>query len=287
MSKRHQHIEDLLSLIDKAEGTFDLPWRKGNTRPVNLSSGRPYRGINTLTLMVSQMVHSFENSVWLTFKQALALGGCIRKGEKGSKIIFYKTIPEEQRKPDSNGFVIRFSTAFNISQIDGIDLPAIEDKPGTIEAYAQARGFCDNIPIPVEYGGDMACYIPSHDKVLMPEESTFFDTDSGTASQHFLSTLLHEFAHGTGHKSRLDRFNKPRDLPTIAYEELIAEIAASLLSIDLGIETTICDDHAKYLASWKKIIKDEPNVLLRAASAAEKAIDVLQSYQVPIMVAAE
>jgi len=288
MSKRHQHIEQLVKMIDQAEGIFDLPWRRSESRPINLSSMRPYRGINTLSLMVSQMVHDYKSPYWLTFKQALNMDGCVRKGEKGTKIIFYKPIPVEQRKDPDRKFIVRFTTAFNLDQIDGIDVKVEADQRlSTIQSFADARAFCANIPVPVEHGGDRACYIPSQDKILMPEEASFFDTPNATASQNYLATLLHEHIHGTGHSSRLDRFKGEYNIEARAKEELIAEAGAALLSIDLGITISVCDDHAQYLAHWKKHIKDDPNFLIQAISQAEKAIDVLTDYQTEMLMAAE
>lgn len=286
MTKRHDYIAELLDMVDKAEGHCDLPWRQRTTRPTNLSSLNPYRGINRINLMISQIVSEYRSGYWLTFKQALTLDGCVRKGEKGRKILFYRPIPEEKQKPEGPKFVIRYASVFNLDQIDGIGMPDLEAKPQTIDPYERARAFCANVPVPVIHGDKGAFYSPSRDEIHMPAETDFHDTDSATASQHYLSVLLHEMAHSTGHKSRLDRFPAERTRESVAYEELIAEAAASLLSMELGIETTICEDHAKYLASWKSAIKDDPFVLIRAMSAAEKAIDVLNTYQVDELEAA-
>lgn len=286
MTKRHDYIAELLDMVDKAEGHCDLPWRQRTTRPTNLSSLNPYRGINRINLMISQIVSEYRSGYWLTFKQALTLDGCVRKGEKGRKILFYRPIPEEKQKPGGPKFVIRYASVFNLVQIDGIEMPDLEPKPQTIDPYERARAFCANVPVPVIHGDNGAFYSPSRDEIHMPAETDFHDTNSATASQHYLSVLLHEMAHSTGHKSRLDRFPAERTRESVAYEELIAEAAASLLSMELGIETTICEDHAKYLASWKSAIKDDPFVLVRAMSAAEKAIDVLNTYQVDELEAA-
>lgn len=279
MTNRHDYIAELLEMVDKAEGHCDLPWRQRTTRPTNLSSLNPYRGINRINLMIAQIVLEYSSGYWLTFKQALSLDGCVRKGQKGRKILYYSPIPEEKQKPDGPTFVIRYASVFNLDQIDGIELPDLEAKPQTIDPHETARAFCTNIPVPVIHGDNGAFYSPSRDEIHMPAETDFHDTDSATASQHYLSVLLHEMAHSTGHKTRLDRFSGERTKQSVAYEELIAEAAASLLCLELGIEATISEDHAKYLASWKSAIKDDPFVLVRAMSAAEKAIDVLNAYQ--------
>lgn len=279
MNNRHAYIQDLLEMVEKAEGHCDLPWRQHTTRPTNLSSHKPYRGINRIALMVAQIKTDYQSGYWLTFKQALDLGGCVRKGEKGRKIVYYSPIPEEKQKPDGPTFVIRYASVFNIAQIEGVAIPLEPTKPQTFDRYERARAYCANIPVPVIHGTDGAFYCPSRDEVHMPAETDFHDTDSATASQHYLSVLLHEFAHSTGHKTRLDRFSKERTVESVAYEELIAEAASALLSLELGIETTLIEDHAKYLASWQSAIKEDPFVLVRAMSAAEKAIDILNAYQ--------
>lgn len=229
--------------------------------------------------MIAQILLEYSSGYWLTFKQALSLDGCVRKGQKGRKILYYSPIPEEKQKPDGPTFIIRYASVFNLDQIDGIELPSPDPKPQTFDPYEQARAFCANVTVPLIHGIDGAFYSPSRDEIHMPVETDFHDTESATASQHYLSVLLHEMAHSTGHKTRLDRFSGERTREGVAYEELIAEAASSLLSMELGIETTICEDHAKYLASWKSAIKDDPSVLVRAMSAAEKAIDVLNTYQ--------
>lgn len=279
MTNRHQYIEDLLDMVEKAEGHAELPWRQHTQRPTNLSSSKPYRGVNRVNLMVGQLLKSYSTGYWMTFKQALDLGGCVRKGEKGRKILFYSPIPEEKQKPNGPTFVVRYASVFNLDQIDGIELQHEQNSETTLDAFETARTYCENIPVPVIHGPQGAFYSPSKDEIYMPPETDFFDTGTATASQHYLSVRLHELAHSTGHKSRLDRFSGERTIESVAFEELIAEAAASLLSLELGIETVICEDHAKYLASWKSAIKDDPSVLVRALSAAEKAIDVLNAYQ--------
>ena len=279
MTKRHQYMQALLDMVASAKGHAELPWRKPTARPTNAASGRPYRGVNRVNLMVSQLSQGFGEGHWMTFRQAQKAGGAVRKGERGTKIIFYKRLEEDERKEGRPDFLLRTASVFNIEQIDGVDTPDADTRPRTQGAYEAARAFCSNIPVALEHRAGRAFYSPAHDRIVMPPEADFRDTGSATASQHYLSVLLHELAHATGHKSRLDRFPAERTKETTAYEELIAESTAALLSLELGIEATLIPDHAQYLSSWQSVIAEDPGVLVRAMSAAEKAIDLLWSYQ--------
>lgn len=277
MNNRHKHLDALIAKVKAAETTHDLPWHRGVHRPTNMSTGRAYRGVNTLNLLLAGFVREYETPYWMTFNQARKMDGMVRKGEKGTGIVFFKPIIDPETGESRP--VIRFSTVFNIEQIAGIEAPAMPERPSTHMALDTARAFAANIPVPVEHTGDMACYIPSKDKILMPPETSFFDTETACASQHYLSVLLHEQVHSTGHKSRLDRLASIGAKKDYAFEELIAEIGAALLGIDLGVAMTVRDDHASYLKSWQSAIGDDPAILMKAAAAAEKAIDLLTSYQ--------
>ena len=130
----------------------------------------------------------------------------------------------------------------------------------------------------VEYGGSSACYVPATDTIHMPKADMFVDTTDATATQSFYSTLLHEHVHWTGHKSRLNRLKaKGKFSSDYAYEELIAELGSVILAVQLGIEVQPTPDHAKYINTWLTGLKDEPNALTRAMTAAGKAVAYLES----------
>ena len=279
MKNRHDHLTNLINMIEKAEGIWELPWRRGETRPVNLATGRPYRGINTINLIVSQWFFEYETPYWLTYKQAQSQGGQVRKGERGTKILFYRQLDETEKPDQTQRFVTRYSTVFNFDQIDNVSLPELPQKDNSYSALTKARAFCESIPVPVIHDGSSAFYSPGRDEIHMPSEDSFFDTKDATGSEHYVSTLLHEMVHATGHKSRLDRFPSEFSRENRAREELVADIGSALLGIDLGVSASIRNDHAEYLAHWKSFIKDDPKCLQKAATQAERAIDWLFACQ--------
>ncbi|MGB6231139.1 MAG: zincin-like metallopeptidase domain-containing protein [Litorimonas sp.] len=254
---------------------WELPWRTASALPVNGVTGRRYRGVNLINLSMRAFERGYGRASWMTFRQATSLGGCVRRGERGSKIVFLKPLPTDDDEPVRH--VWRVWTVFNIAQIDGVDLPtpvlpsAAHDR--THGTHAFSRLFLSRLSAPVEHLDCTPCYVPAFDRINLPAEAAFVDTTHLTASQNYLSTLLHEHIHATGHPNRLARFDT--SAPTgsaYAFEELIAEIGAALLARMLGLETEVSESHVAYLSYWQQTIEDDPNALVRAASAAEAAI---------------
>ena len=183
------------------------PWRKTwRTRIVASYDGRRYRGINRVLLPF--MAEECEHMLFLTYKKAQALGGTVRKGSKGFPVYLWNWI--ERADPVTGAPetfpIFRYYTVFNIADCDGIELPEWYVKAtapnGVInnpieECERIVRGYKD-APVMV-YGGDRACYRPSTDTIQVPTLQAF------EGSEEYYSTLFHEFAHSTGHGSRLNR----------------------------------------------------------------------------------
>jgi antirestriction protein ArdC len=259
-----------------------IPWRrtwKQNLAPMNGKTRRPYSGINAFLLACS----GYDSPYWLTFKQAKELGGSVKKGEKSTQVVFWSIL----KKEDENGkekkiFFLRYYNVFNVEQTEDVKLPKksaeLVDLEPQEEFEADAR--CEIISseyltrenIALHHGGDRACYAPHIDSITMPQPDRF---DSAPA---YYSTLYHEMIHSTGHANRLarkgitefDKFGSEQ----YADEELVAEFGASFLCAVSGIEREdTIENTAAYIAGWKKKLKDDPKLVVYAASRAQKAAD--------------
>ncbi len=123
-------------IIESLQGgiiPWQQPWRAGALHPTNLLTKKPYRGVNVLLLWPG----TFTSPYWLTFRQALALGGSVRKGQKGTPIVFWK-VGKQEKEPDSpdaetrRNFILRYYTVFNVDQCDGLNVPDVEENPQEI-----------------------------------------------------------------------------------------------------------------------------------------------------------
>jgi antirestriction protein ArdC len=249
--------------------------------PKNASTGRTYSGINILILWGETIEKAFVGQSWLTFRQALALGGHVRKGERGTSVVYAdRFIPDDakRRAAQSGGearaipFLKRF-TVFNTDQID--DLPdeiataAPPPPPGTIEPRVEALIKAAGIDFRI--GGNRAFYTPSADYVQVPPPAAFFEPIN------WHRTALHELGHASGHSSRLNRdISGSFGSRKYAFEELVAELNAAFCCASLGITPTV--RHADYLASWLEVLREDNRAIVRAASLASKAADYLLGF---------
>ena len=253
------------------------PWRKPWTcqTPANLITQKEYRGLNVFTL-ASQ---GFPSRFWLTFNQATKLGGRIRKGEKSSLVIFWnvgaerETTTQDGEKETSRPFLLRYYSVFNLSQAEGIDIPAsLLQETRTIKTCEQIVA---NMPSPPGFEqSDKAWYSPNNDLVGMPARGLFH------SSEEYYATEFHELAHSTGHPKRLHRenFDSPVSFGSESYskEELIAEMTAAMLCGIAGIEQNTLENSAAYLNTWIARLKSDSRLLVSAASQAQKAADFIQ-----------
>jgi antirestriction protein ArdC len=251
------------------------------TMPANAATGRQYSGINVLILWGAVIEHGFPVQSWLTFRQALSLGGHVRKGEHGTTVVYAdRFIPEdEKRRAQETGedaqaipFLKRF-TVFNIAQCEdlpeglSVALPVWE--PGLlqprVEALIKATG------VDFRIGGNRAFYMPAHDYVQVPPPQAYFETIN------WHRTALHELGHATGHASRLGRdLSGSFGSKKYAFEELVAEMNAAFCCATLGIVPTV--RHADYIGSWLEVLREDNRAIVRAASQASKAADWLLAF---------
>jgi antirestriction protein ArdC len=274
--------------LERGNLTWLQPWQAGRhqagpvSRPLR-AGGKAYRGVNVLMLWAAAIERGYSCPLWLTYKQAAELGGQVRKGEKGSLVVyadkFTKTGTDDKGAdveieiPFMKGY-----TVFNAEQIDNlpghfyVKVPAANTAINRLETVDT---FFANTKANVQHGGNRAFYSPGRDVVQMPELQTFRDSEA------FYGTLGHEIVHWTRHESRLNRDFGQKRFGDAAYavEELVAEIGAAFLCADLGITPETREDHAAYIGSWLQVLKNDKRAIFTAASHAQKAADYLHSLQ--------
>ena len=249
--------------------------------PKNASTSRPYSGINVLLLWGAVIERGFTGQSWLTFRQALSLGGNVRKGERGTTVVYAdRFVPEdEKRRARETGedaqaipFLKRF-TVFNIDQCENLPEDVATAAPpvpeGLIEPAVEA--LIEATGIDFRIGGNRAFYVPAHDYVQVPPPQAYFEPID------WHRTALHELGHASGHTSRLGRdFSGSFGSKKYAFEELIAEINAAFCCASLGITPTV--RHADYIGSWLEVLREDNRAIVRAASQASKAADWLLAF---------
>ena len=287
----HQAVTNqIVAAIEAGAGQWVMPWHRkkgGNARPRNVETGQFYKGMNVVSLWVSGQASGFEQSLWGTFKQWKEKGASVRKGEKGTLIVFYKTFEREEEDSEGEssagkrkGFMAAPSWVFNVAQVEGYAMAAPEAVP------EEAKPFIDEPAIEcairatladIRIGGAQAAYFPLQDYIAMPAKEGFRGTATSTPEQSYYSTLLHELAHWSGADARLSR-KLSMQKKDYAFEELIAELSAAFSCAELGISSEPRADHAQYLASWLEVLKADKHAIFKAAGFATKATDYVLSF---------
>src|SRR5712691_11742900 len=251
------------------------PWRKPRRTlpPANLISKKPYRGINLFLLAFA----GYGSQYWLTYRQAQALGGNVRRGEHGTKIIFWKCNTRETESADGEieerkSAFLRYYTVFNLEQTEG--LKALLRLPPAFPIES-AEEIIKGMPNPPAFEQDSrAAYIPSRDKVTMPSRKAF------ETQAEYYSTLFHELTHSTGHAKRLGREGiekiQPFGSEDYSKEELVAEMGSAMLCGVAGIEQATISNSAAYLRSWIYRLKADSRLVVSAARAAQEAADYIR-----------
>ncbi len=277
----YQDVTDrIIGYLEK--GT--APWRNpikcgsGDGWPKNLQSGKRYRGINVFLLGITAWEHGYASDFWMTFKQAKAAGGQVRKGEKGSLVTFWKLYEKEDKVTGEEVTlpVLKHYTAFNLEQIEGIEIPdapseALEEQ--AFEPLERAESIVDGYrgKPAIEHRGSRAFYRPTTDLIRLPEPSRF------EARESYYCTLFHEASHSTGHSSRLDRgldeTLAPFGSPDYSREELVAEMSAAFLCAVANISPPTIEQSAAYLRGWITALKGDKRLVVAAAGAAQKSAD--------------
>lgn len=278
----------IVAELEKGVRPWLKPWNAEHsagriTRPLR-GNGIPYRGINVVMLWSEAMEKGYAAPIWMTFKQAIELKACVRKGEKGSLVVYADKITRTETDAatgEENEFAIPFMkgyTVFNVEQIDGLPehfYGKPEPRNDAVPRIERVESFFAATGAKIVHGGSRACYVPSTDTVHMPCIDFFRDAES------YYATIAHETTHWTRHTSRLNReFGRKRfGDEGYAMEELVAELGSAFLSADLDLTPEIRDDHASYVASWLKVLKNDKRAIFTAASHAQRAVDFLHGFQ--------
>jgi antirestriction protein ArdC len=287
----HQEVTNRIVDAIETAGEFTLPWIKSQggsfARPVNIASKNPYNGVNIVSLWVSAQVNEFPSNIWGTYRQWQSEGCQVRKGEKSSLVVFYKTINFEEQNEQTgeveNGerMFARASWVFNAAQVEGFEAVKenLPEEPA-FDPIAKAEAFAAATTAIIEEGGERACYIPSQDMIRMPDRRRFTGTQTSSPAEAYYSTLCHELVHWSGAKSRLDRDLEHRfGSEAYAIEELIAELGAAFLCGDLGITQEPREDHACYIKNWLTVLKNDKKAIFTAASKASQASNFLINHE--------
>lgn len=264
-----------------------IPWKRPWTGrlPTNYDSGKEYRGVNILTLGIAEMVRGYSNPYWLTFRQAQKHGCHIKRGEKATYIVFSdrkvkEVLKEDGTKEEKVFHFVRSFPVFNFEQTDGVPkketVTALDPDRDLIEICNSILSRMPNPPAYREHGGS-AYYVPKEDLVNLPPIETFKTTEG------YVATKFHEYAHSTGHESRLSR---PGIMAVASFggeeysfEELIAELTSAYLCARNGIDNTL-ENSTGYIQHWLKALRDDKTMLLRASGKAMAAVEYILGREV-------
>lgn len=283
----------IISNLEKGTIPWQCPWKKGALGiPRNFSSTKPYRGINTFLLGMTQVHFGYVSPFWVSYKQAQELGGNIRQGEKSPMfVVFYKPLAKDVEKDDGviehvDYAVLRYTPVFNTDQCEGLKVPSLipdSFKTDPIPLCEKIVADMPNRPTLNIRQSNTAFYQPSSDTVTVPQISQY------EKAEQYYSALFHELGHSTGHKSRLDRkMDSSFADHEYSKEELVAEFTSSYLCGITGIENRTIENSSSYIEHWLSILKDKANKkwLPWACGQAQKAADYIQGINQPSQIAA-
>jgi antirestriction protein ArdC len=267
----------IIEQLEKGCAPWVKPWVTDNSADKNIISQKPYQGINRLILGMSSMAKGYSSPVWASYKQWESLGANVRKGEKGTQIVFYSPVEKENAQGEKESYaILKAYWVFNASQVDGIEIqaPSVTDKP--FNAIDQAETRIVKTGAIISHGGDSAFYMPSQDRIQLPNKSAFL------SESNYYATAFHELVHWSGHETRCDRQLKNRyGDPKYAFEELVAEMGAAFLCGDYGIQGEL--RHAAYIESWLKACRDDSKAIFKASALAQKAVDFINQLDATAM----
>lgn len=281
--------ETIVADLEKGVRPWMKPWSASGlegriTRPLR-HTGEPYTGINVLLLWSESIAHGFEAPLWMTYRQAGQIGAQVRKGETGATVVYASRFTKTET--DSRGDEVerdipflKTYTVFNCDQIDGLPDQYYHRPDRIIDPVSRiehADRFFENTGAVIRHGGTKAFFASASDHIQMPPFESFRDAES------YVAVLSHEATHWTAPAHRvgrdLSRYHKDRT--ERAREELIAELGSCFLCADLGIvpELEPRPDHASYLHSWLRVLKDDKRAIFQAAAHAQRAVTFLHGLQ--------
>ena len=287
---RQELTDSIIEALEKGVSPWQQGWQSGSPlqMPFNPTTEKSYRGGNVIGLMVAAMKNKFNDPRWLTYKQAESNGWQVRRGERGTQVEFWKAVDRDEeetfsifddgKEKDNNQtkFIHRVYTVFNASQIEGI--PELPQKfNNEWESIQSAETILKNSGVPIIHSNQgRAFYRKSVDTIFMPLKEAF-----STATEYY-STALHELAHASGARHRLNRETLTTSdgfgSETYAREELRAELTSVFLAAERGIPYNL-ENNAAYIGYWLDTLKEDKNEIFRAARDAHKATDFLLAFE--------
>ena len=263
--------ERIVSLLEQGIVPWHKPWQVATGLPRNLVTQKPYGGINTFLLMSM----GYESPHWLTFRQAIQLGGTVKKGEKSCPVVFWKPMEVTDTESGETEKIpfLRLYHVFNAIQCEGLqNVPAPENASFTVSKPAEIVAKMPQPPA-VKHGMMQAFYSPTNDTVGMPAPRRFDSEDD------YHATFFHELVHSTGHEKRLKRqsITERNGYGSDPYckEELIAELGSAFLCGQSGIVERTIDSSAAYIQGWVKQLRQDKTLIVYAAAQAQKAADFI------------
>jgi antirestriction protein ArdC len=270
----------IINAIETGVGNWRMPWHTSGRyafSPINVTSKKPYRGINTVCLWAAAQAKGYESGEWATYQQWQERGAQVRKAEKATTVVFWKFAnnaaetedSDESNKSGSRLLFTRGYSVFNAAQVDGYTPKTELDMPMP-ERIERGDAFFRAVGASVQHGENRAYYSPDSDNIQMPPFAAFVENVA------YYSTLAHEHTHWSAKADRCDRqLGKRFGDNAYAAEELIAELGAAFTSAHLGLSTEPREDHAQYLNSWLKVLKADKRAIFTAASKAQQAADFM------------
>jgi len=272
----------IIAALETGTPPWVRPWQGAiDPLPINGDSQRAYRGVNFITLAIEAQLGGYSRNVWMTYRQAASRGGQVRKGARGCPVVFWKlrkinATAETEPWPCTDDVeqriipLIRYSTVFNVAQIDGLPAEFCEP-PDTVPIWTSeeaAETIINKSGAIVRHGGFRAFYQPEQDYIQLPSPNAFADAGS------YYATALHELAHWSGHPTRLNRQLGARfGAHAYAIEEIIADICSASLCAHSRINGQL--QHAAYVQNWLQVLRNDKRAIFIAATRAQNAADFL------------
>lgn len=270
----YQQVTDsIIAIIEAGKLGNGINWTQESAKgmPINFKTKASYNGVNVLLLWNATREAGYSSNQWMTYKQAAEMGGSVRKGEKGQLCLFFKMLEvtgkeaakgeDEKKIPMASPFWL-----FNLDQIDSIEKSPAAAPRSEFQQIKTVEQILNASQAIIKEQGQKAFYRSSTDEIYLPERTRFADV------KEFYSVALHELTHWTGAKIRLNRdFSGRFGSEAYAFEELIAEFGSAFLNADLGFASSMIPNHAQYIDSWLKVLKNDKRAVFTAAGQAGKA----------------
>ena len=271
----------IVNAIEQGVSNWRMPWHTSGKfafSPVNVTSKKPYRGINTVCLWAAAQAKGYERGEWGTYQQWQERGAQVRKGERATLVVFWKFANDKADSQDGDeqasnrGSRLLFTrgySVFNAAQVDGYTAKPDADTP-IEQRIERAEQFFRSINARVTHQGNRAFYSPADDTITLPPFAAFF-----TPTDYY-STRAHETGHWTAKADRCNReLGKRFGDSAYSVEELIAELTAAFTLAHLGLSSEPRPDHAQYIQSWLRVLKADKRAIFTAASKAQQAADYM------------